>query len=201
MSELIAVLPATFVPLFVATDVFGMLPVFVLMTEGMEHRTRTIVALEAAVTAFAAGALFAILGGGLSGALRIIGIGSGYLEISVGVILFVLAAMSVSGRKRRHNRHPMRVGIVPLGFPLIAGPAVLATVVFLTERYGPVPTLISLALNMMILLVAFYGADTVIRRFGERFLRVLSKVAAVLLILVAVAIIYLGFHKVFGPWM
>jgi multiple antibiotic resistance protein len=51
-----------FIPLFVAIDVFGVLPVFIGITEGLAEAQRRSLVLQATLTAFAVSTLFLVTG-------------------------------------------------------------------------------------------------------------------------------------------
>jgi multiple antibiotic resistance protein len=85
-------------------------------------------------------------------------------------------------------------GIVPLGMPLIAGPALLTALLILVDTVGLVFTLISLLVNMGLVAIAFCNADWFTRWMGKQGLRGVSKIIALLLAAIAVSLIRRGWH-------
>ena len=87
-------------------------------------------------------------------------------------------------------------GIVPLGMPLIAGPALLTALLILIDTVGLVWTLLSLLVNLALVAVALCNADRFSRWMGTQGLRGVSKIIALLLAAIAVSLIRRGWHGV-----
>jgi multiple antibiotic resistance protein len=84
------------------------------------------------------------------------------------------------------------VGIVPLGVPLIVGPAVLTTTIISVDTYGYIPTIISLIVNLVFAWLVFSRAALVIRVLGEGGAKGVGKVVSLLLAAIAVMMIRMG---------
>jgi len=87
-------------------------------------------------------------------------------------------------------------GVVPLGMPLIAGPALLTALLVLVDTVGLVFTIAALLVNLALVVVAFWNADFVARLMGRQGLRGVSKIVALLLAAIAVSLIRRGWHGV-----
>ena len=87
-------------------------------------------------------------------------------------------------------------GIVPLGMPLIAGPALLTALLILVDTVGLVFTLMSLLVNLAMVAIAFCYADQFTRWMGKQGLRGVSKIIALLLAAIAISLIRRGWHGV-----
>ncbi|PYJ90269.1 MAG: MarC family protein [Verrucomicrobia bacterium] len=85
-------------------------------------------------------------------------------------------------------------GVVPLGMPLIAGPALLTALLILVDTVGLVFTLVSLLINLGLVAIAFWNADRVTRWMGRQGLRGVSKIVALLLAAIAVSLIRRGWQ-------
>jgi len=85
-------------------------------------------------------------------------------------------------------------GIVPLGMPLIAGPALLTALLILIDSVGLLYTLASLLVNLAIVAVALCNADRFSRWMGKQGLRGVSKIIALLLAAIAVSLIRRGWQ-------
>jgi len=83
-------------------------------------------------------------------------------------------------------------GVVPLGMPLIAGPALLTALLVLVDTVGLVFTVAALLVNLALVVVAFWNADFVARWMGRQGLRGMSKIVALLLAAIAVSLIRRG---------
>ena len=87
---------------------------------------------------------------------------------------------------------PEDFGIVPLGMPLIAGPALITTLLLLVQTQGMAVTLVALAVNLVLIVLAFVGSDWLGRTIGQMGLRAISKIVSMLLAAIAVAMIRRG---------
>jgi len=173
----------SFVSVFVAVDAVGVLPLFVTLTEGMDERGRRRVIVESVVTAICLAVGFVVLG---KGVFRLLGICVGDFLVAGGVILFCLAIMDIVSPTKRHRLPGEQLGVVPLGTPLLAGPAVLTTSLMTVSEYGVAATLISVVLNIALAGLVFLGAGKLMRVLGQSGSKALSKITSLLLAAIAV---------------
>src|SRR6266481_3430445 len=85
-------------------------------------------------------------------------------------------------------------GIVPLGMPLIAGPALLTALLILIDSVGLIYTLVSLLVNLALVAVALCNAERFTRWMGKQGLRGVSKLIALLLAAIAISLIRRGWQ-------
>ena len=85
-------------------------------------------------------------------------------------------------------------GVVPLGMPLIAGPALLTALLILIDTVGVVFTLVSLFVNLVLVGIALCNAERFARWVGKQGLRGISKIIALLLAAIAVSLIRRGWQ-------
>ena len=115
-------------------------------------------------------------------------------QVAGGLILLGLAGRELLGIGPHDRGGSDEFGIVPLGMPLIAGPALLTALLILVDTVGLVFTLISLLVNMGLVAIAFCNADWFTRWMGKQGLRGVSKIIALLLAAIAVSLIRRGWH-------
>jgi multiple antibiotic resistance protein len=178
-----------FIPLFVAMDVVGLLPVYLGLATGMSELERRRVALEATLTAAGVGVGFLVLGDMI---LHVLGISSGDFQVAGGLLLLVISVHDLLHPDRPLREVSARIGVVPLGTPLIVGPAVLATLLALGRSAGYPATILAFVLNLVIVSVALRWASTIERAVTEAGARAVAKVASLLLAAIAVAMIRTG---------
>lgn len=186
-----------FIPLFVALDPFGLLPLFLGVTANMSAQKRQSVTWQASGTAFIVVIVFMLAGTAM---FQFLGIEQSDFKIGGGIILLVLAVLDLvlMGKPAIHDQE--MVGIVPLAMPLIAGPAMLTTVLVFSSRegYGYLLTTVAVVANFAILLVVLLSADRVARLVGLNTLRAFSKLVMVLLAAIAIQFIRSGITEAFG---
>jgi len=177
-----------FVTLFVAVDAIGILPLFISLTEDVAPRERRRIIVQSLVTAVVVAIVFVFFARKV---FDLIGIHVYDFMVAGGVLLFAIALLDlVSGRK--FARQVETVGAVPLGIPLIVGPAVLTSSLILADVAGLAPTLTAIVLNIAIAGAVFLGADLFTRLLGQAGSRAVSKVASLILAAFAVMMIRRG---------
>ena len=181
-----------FIPLLVAIDPLGLVPLFLSVTEGMTPARRRRTSFEAVGASLVICLGFMFLGGAI---FRFLGIATYDFRIAGGALLLVLAVHDMLRRGKPAVDESEMVGIVPLAMPLIAGPATLTTLLVLADQYGYGKTALSLSLNMTILLVALVYSNLIARVIGRYALSALSKLVMVLLAAIAVNFIRVGIEE------
>ena len=107
-----------------------------------------------------------------------------------------IAVLDLTHHIEERMKPDVRMGVVPIGVPLIVGPAVLTNILLLVDHYGIVPTLISLILNLFIVLISLMNAERIIRLVGKGGIVGISKVMSLLLASIAVMMIRLGIENI-----
>ncbi|MEW6584695.1 MAG: MarC family protein, partial [Nitrospirota bacterium] len=190
---IIRILPNTFIPLFVAIDVFILIPIFISMTADMTTEKRRETVRDSILTAMIVAVCFIALGEGI---FRILGITGDDFKIGGGLVLLVFAILDLTHRMEERIKPDIRMGVVPIGVPLIVGPAALTTILVLVDHYGIVPTVISLALNLLIVWISLANANKIIRIIGRGGIGGISKVMSLLLASIAIMMIRLGIENI-----
>jgi len=177
-----------FVTLFVAVDAIGILPLFITLTEDVAPRERQRIIVQSLVTATVVAIVFVFFARKV---FDLIGIHVYDFMVAGGVLLFAIALLDlVSGRK--FARQVETVGAVPLGIPLIVGPAVLTSSLILVDVAGIAPTLTAIVLNIAIAGIVFLAADLFTRFLGQAGSRAVSKVASLIIAAFGVMMIRRG---------
>ena len=179
----------SFIPLFVAIDVFGVLPLFVGLVEGLDEKRRKVVTLEATTAAFLISLLFIVAGKLI---FSFLGITENDFRVGGGIILLVLAIQDLVFSKQEGRNPESSIGVVPIGIPLIMGPAALTTIIILVDSYGYFWTVTSLVVNILIVVVVFLQAHRIHRAMGKAGSKAIGKVAALFLAGIAVMMIRSG---------
>ena len=192
MEDIIKTLPNTFISIFVAMDVFAILPIFISLTVDMTD-SRKLIIRDSIFTALIVGLLFVALGEAI---FKILGITSDDFKIAGGLVLLVLAISELIRHEEESRKPAGRVGVVPIGVPLIVGPAVLTTILVLVDHYGIIPTILSLLLNLFIIWISFINAERIINLLGKGTIIGISRIMALLLTSIAVMMIRLGISNI-----
>jgi multiple antibiotic resistance protein len=186
----------TFVPIFVAMDAIGVIPILLPITGGMDKKDRTRVTRLAILTALILGLVFVIIGNGI---FQFLGIIPADFLVGGGIILFLLGANQLIMGKWVSDGEPgtkEMVGVVPLGTPLIVGPAVLTTLIILSQQYSLWIVLVSFLANLAIALLIITQANRVAGFLGPSGIKAMSKIIALFLAAIAVKMVREGIMQV-----
>jgi len=184
----------SFIPLFVAVDAIGVLPIFVSLTEGLEKNEKAKVIIQSMLTASGLAIGFVLVGKLI---FKWLGITMGDFMVAGGVILFCLAIIDLTNPAKRRRIPGKELGTVPLGTPLIAGPAVLTTSLVIVSQFGLYPTIVSLVANILVAGLIFRFASALMKLLGEAGTKALSKITSLLLAAIAVMLVRKGLEQFF----
>jgi multiple antibiotic resistance protein len=182
----------TFVPLFVAMDSISTVPILMAITHDMTAKERSTVIRHALITAVLLGLGFIVIGKGI---FLFMGITVNDFLIAGGLILFLLGAKELVVGKMFEAQAVAGdniLGIVPLGTPLVVGPAVLTTLLILTDQYHIAMVTFSFVVNLLLSWLFFAQATRLVKILGQGGVLALSKIFALLLAAIAVAMIHRG---------
>jgi multiple antibiotic resistance protein len=182
----------TFIPIFVAVDAIGNIPIFVSLVEGTGKKQRQKIIRDSVTTATVVAILFMFIG---KWVLRAIGITISDFQIAGGILLFVISVRLLlpgTAKSVLADSHDKDIGVFPLGTPLITGPAVLTTTLMMLDSFGLAPTFVSLLLNMLIVWITLNKADSIMRIMGANGTRAFSKIMYILLAAIGVMMVRRG---------
>jgi multiple antibiotic resistance protein len=179
----------SFIPLFVAFDALGILPIYLQLTRTMAGGKRNKHLRDSILTAFVITLLFVVVGNRV---MTYLGISLQDFLVAGGVILFAIAAKDIVTGHSEQAPEGDTMGVVPLGVPLLAGPAVLATSIIIRNEYDFWYFLVSLVLNLMICAAVLRCSDYIVRYLGPRFIDAISKVFSLIIASIAVMFIRRG---------
>ena len=182
-----------FIPMFFTVDPIGILPIFVSLTEGLPLPEKRAIIIQSLITASLVAVGFILLG---KEVFHFLGITMGDFMVAGGVILFCLAMVDLTTKGKTRRGVTSELGAVPIGTPLVVGPAVLTISLMLVSVHGLVVTLIALFLNIAIVGIVFTFSDTLMLLLGPAGSRALSKVMMLLLAAIGVMMVRRGIIEI-----
>ncbi len=192
MNELLL----AFIPIFFAMDPVGLLPIFAGLTQGLSADSKRRIIGQSLITATAVAVGFIFLGRFI---FHVLGIGMGDFMVAGGVILFILSMQDLTGH-RSTSPSLDDVGAVPIGTPLIVGPAVLTMCLISMNEHGLGLTLAAVLLNVLIVGILFIFADFFINFVGPSGSRAISKVLSLLLAAIGVMMVRRGIIEIISTF-
>ncbi len=185
-----------FIPLLVAFDGVGVLPLFWALANHLEARERQRAASEAVLTALLVAVGFLLVSRFI---LSLMGLHLSDVMMAGGAILITLSLRDLLFSEELPKGSYANPGMVPLGVPLLTGPAVLTTVLLVRDRYGWALTLVALFANMALIWIILRGASRLMRFLGREGSQVISKIANLVLTAFGVMLIRQAIALIVAP--
>ncbi|MGB5158127.1 MarC family protein [Desulfobacterium sp. N47] len=182
----------TLIPIMVAMDAPGILPLYIGMTEGINKPERKKIVRQSIITAFIVTVGFILLGQMIFNALGILV--EDFMIAGGGVLLIIAVSDVVRAGEKKIERSP-EFGVVPFGTPLIAGPGTLTSALVLVGTSGYIPVIFSLIVNLLFAWLIFSQSERIINFFGISGSRAFAKVASLILAAFAVKMVRSGIMK------
>lgn len=168
--------------------------IYLSLTEGMSGEEKRRIVSKAMTIAFVVLAFFAIAG---QLVFSFFNITISAFEIAGGVLLVDVALRMLHPRKDEYAREELEdVAIVPLAFPLTAGPGSITTVMLLmSQASGLVEwpfVFVAILVSVLLSYIGMTYADRLVSRLGTEGLHVVTKIMAIVVLAIAVQFIING---------
>lgn len=180
-----------FIPLFVAMDTPGNMPLLLSLTEKLPQKARKKVVWQACWTALVVSMIFVLAGRWVFTFLHIT---PADFKIAGGLILLFVAVTGILPID--HSEKYEGVGVVPLGVPLMIGPAALTTLLIQVDIYPIWWVGAGLAVNIIISFFAFLYSWKIGTALGMNGMKAASKVFSLFLAAIAVMMIRVGLLEI-----
>lgn len=179
----------TFVPLFIVLDALGIVPFLIVMSDGMSRQEQRKTINISVLTAAIVGLAFLFFGRAV---LSVMNISVESFAIAGGIILLVLSIKYMTTGHWVDAVKEEMIAVVPLGTPLLAGPATITTLLLLYTEFPLYMILIAYLVNMLICWLIFLVGNHIMKFFGQGGLKAVSKVFSLLLAAIAVSMVIKG---------
>lgn len=182
---------SAFLVLFAVIDVLGSVPLFL----SFKIDKRAINPFQASIYALAI--LMAFLYAG-NLVLNLFHVDVSAFAVAGGLVLFIISIEMIFGIEVFRNDAPggSRT-LVPIAFPLIAGPGTFTTLLSMRAEYSTLNIIIALFLNMVIVYLVLRHLNAVHRLLGVGGVYVMRKFFGVILMAIAVKLFSANIHSLF----
>ena len=170
---------STFIVLFAVIDIFGSLPLIL----DLKMKGNNIKAFEATLVSSFILLVFFFVGEPLLG---LFGVDIASFAIAGAFVLFVIAMEMIIGIKIFRYDTPAGVSIVPIAFPLIAGPGSFTTLLSLRAEYDIVNITIALLINMIIVYIVLKFSSKAQQVIGKAGIYMMQKFFGIILMAMAI---------------
>lgn len=169
--------------LFAVIDIPGSIPIVM----DLRKKFGKIESFKATLISFCIMMLFLFFG---ESALGFLGLDVASFSIAGGLILFFMGLELVLGLTF-FKSEPDEKGssIVPLAFPLIAGPGSLTTIISFNSLYSTWSILVGIILNLVVVYCTLKSVDWLSKKLGNSGLMVLRKIFGIICIAIAIKMI------------
>jgi multiple antibiotic resistance protein len=185
-----------FSSLFSVINPISAAPIFVMLTEGRDAKTRRAVALRASLAALLTLALFAAAGGAI---FAFFGITVPAFQIAGGILFTAMSLRTLrEGREDVPGDEDARAdpAVVPLGIPLIAGPGAISTVMVLVGQAQTGTARLAMAgalgLNLVLTFLILLAAPAIVAAIGVTGQKIVGKIMGLITVVIGIQFVING---------
>jgi len=189
-------LSKSIITLLVVIDPIASVPMIIALTGKMEKKQKESISNLTIITVAILLFVFAFIGTAI---LSTLGISIYSFMIAGGVLLFLVSIELLTHGEWRFGSQILQdeSGIVPLAFPLLAGPGALTAVMLSFQTYGAAVTALSIVIVLGITYVVLRAVEPIYRLLGKRGSMIISRIFAIIIAAFAVQFILDGVKQIF----
>ena len=174
---------SAFIVLFAIIDIIGSVPIII----NLKQRERSVNALKASVLSFILMLAFFLAGDLL---LKLFHVDINSFALAGGIIIFAIALEMILDIEIFKNNGPIKEAtLVPLVFPLLAGPGAFTTLLSLKAEFASINIILGLTVNMIWVYTVLKLTDRVQKFLGEGGIFIVRKFFGVILLAISVKLI------------
>ena len=183
---------SSFIFLFAIVDPLGNIPV----TLNMERKGVKISPWQVSLATIIILITFLFAG---EWVLKLFGVKIEYFAIAGGFVIFLMALEMVLDITIFKNEGLEGSGsIVPLAFPMYAGPGAFTAVLSITAEYDIINLVVAIALNTVLLFVILSGTKWLTKYIGQTTLYILRKFFGIIVLAIACKLMFANLAMVFS---
>jgi multiple antibiotic resistance protein len=177
--------------LFAIIDVIGNIPLIVLLRE----KYKVIESEKASFVSLVIMIVFLFVGEVL---LNLLGVDINSFAVAGSIIILFLAAEMILGVKLYKDSNPKTASIVPIAFPLIAGPGTLTTLISIKSEYNDVNIILAIILNMILVYIVLKSSEKIQKILGSQGINILRKVFGIILLAIGIKLFTTNIKLIFA---
>lgn len=171
---------SAFMVLFAIIDIMGSIPIIL----NIKLKSKNVNPLRASLIAFFILVAFLFTGEGI---LRLFNVDIESFAVAGALVIFIFGMEMILDIELFRNKGPEgSSSIVPLAFPLIAGPGSFTTLLTLRAEYSTINILIALVLNMIFVFFVIRSTSKIEKIIGEGGIYILRKFFGIILLAISV---------------
>ena len=165
--------------LFDVINIIGSIPIIISLREKVGHIESEKASLVAGVIMIA----FLFVGKNI---LNLIGIDVNSFAVAGSLIIFFIALEMIMGISIYKNDVPETASIIPIAFPIIAGPGSLTTLLSLRAEFELVNIILAVLFNIAIVFLILKSTKIMSKILGKSGIAIIQKVFGIILLSIAV---------------
>ena len=177
--------------LFAIIDVVGNIPLIVLLREKfkvIESGKATLVSLVIMVTFLYVGEII----------LQLLGVDINSFAVAGSIIILFLATEMILGVKLYKDNNPKTASIVPIAFPLIAGPGTLTTLISIKSEFNDLNIILAIIVNMILVYIVLKSSEKIEKIIGAQGINILRKVFGIILLAIGIKLFTTNIKLIFS---
>ena len=128
--------------------------------------------------------------------LSLIGIDVNSFAVAGSLIIFFIALEMIMGISIYKNDIPETASIVPIAFPIIAGPGSLTTLLSLRAEFDLINIIIAVICNILLVYIILKSTNLMSRILGKSGIAIIQKVFGIILLSIAVKLFATNIGKI-----
>ncbi|MBV20165.1 MAG: hypothetical protein CL870_03595 [Cytophagia bacterium] len=177
--------------LFAIIDVVGNIPLIVLLRE----KYKVIESEKASLVSLIIMIVFLFLGEII---LNLLGVDINSFAVAGSIIILFLAAEMILGVKLYKDSNPKTASIVPIAFPLIAGPGTLTTLISIKSEYNDINIIMAIIINMILVYFVLKSSEKIQKVLGSQGINILRKVFGIILLAIGIKLFTTNIKLIFS---
>ena len=177
--------------LFAIIDVIGNLPLIILLRE----KFKVIESEKASIISLLIMIFFLYLGEAI---LKLLGVDINSFAVAGSIIILFLATEMILGIRLYKDDNPKTASVVPIAFPLIAGPGTLTTLISIKSEYDNINIILAIILNMILVYFVLKSSEKIQKYLGAQGINILRKVFGIILLAIGVKLFTTNIKLIFS---
>ena len=177
--------------LFAIIDIVGNIPLIVLFRE----KFKVIESEKASIISLLIMIIFLYIGEAL---LNLLGVDINSFAVAGSIIILFLATEMILGIKLYKDNNPKTASVVPIAFPLIAGPGTLTTLISIKSEYNEINIILAIIFNMILVYFVLKFSEKLQKILGVQGINILRKVFGIILLAIGIKLFTSNIKLIFA---
>jgi len=177
--------------LFAVIDVIGNIPLILVLRE----KYKIIESEKASIISLGIMILFLYLGEII---LNLLGVDINSFAVAGSIIILFIATEMILGINLYKDKNPKTASIVPIAFPLIAGPGTLTTLISIRSEYDKINIILAIIINMIIVYMVLKSSEKIEKILGSQGIHILRKIFGIILLAIGIKLFTTNIKLIFS---